>query len=187
MAARSLLSVVLLLTSLSALPPIVPVLGNPVRFPVDTSTNARAAPVIISGKVVVDDGAVPTQPVAVQRMCNGQVRTVAYTDASGSFQVDLNRDEQSSSVSLPLASEGTGAGQKLGIDCELRFELDGFAPHAVPLTGITSGPSVTNVGTVIIHHIARSSESTVSATAIGAPHRAIKEMAKGEQEEWTAS
>src|SRR5438034_7806962 len=105
MAARSLFSVVLLLTSLSAFTQIVPDLANPVRFPVDTSTNARTAPVIISGKVVADDGAVPTQPVAVQRMCNGQVRTVAYTDASGSFQVDLNRvdlnrDEQSSSVSL---------------------------------------------------------------------------------------
>src|SRR6266571_5245739 len=144
MAARSLFSVVLLLTSLSAFTQIVPDLANPVRFPVDTSTNARTAPVIISGKVVADDGAAPAQPVAVQRMCNGQVRTVAYTDASGSFQVDLNRDEQSSSVSLPLASEGTGAGQKLGIDCELRFELDGFAPHAIPLTGITSGPSVMN-------------------------------------------
>ena len=191
MAARSLFSVVLLLTSLSAFTQIVPDLANPVRFPVDTSTNARAAPVIISGKVVVDDGAVPTQPVAVQRMCNGQVRTVAYTDASGSFQVDLNRDEQSSSVSLPLASEGTGAGQKLGVDCELRFELDGFAPHAIPLTGITSGPSVTNVGTVIVHRIARSSEATVSATAMAVPDKAKKEFEKGKQAEskgrWAAA
>src|SRR6266566_4665701 len=178
MAARSLFSVVLLLTSLSAFTQIVPDLANPVRFPVDTSTNARTAPVIISGKVVADDGAAPAQPVAVQRMCNGQVRTVAYTDASGSFQVDLNRDEQSSSVSLPLASEGTGAGQKLGVDCELRFELDGFAPHAIPLTGITSGPSVTNVGTVIVHRIARSSEATVSATAMAVPDKAKKEFEK---------
>src|SRR5437667_8778294 len=91
MAARSLFSVVLLLTSLSAFTQIVPDLANPVRFPVDTSTNARTAPVIISGKVVTDDGAVPTQLIAVQRMCNGQVRNVAYTDASGAFQVDLAR------------------------------------------------------------------------------------------------
>src|SRR5438094_8110772 len=76
MAARSLFSVVLLLTSLSAFTQIVPDLANPVRFPVDTSTNARTAPAIISGKVVADDGAGPTTPVAVQRMCNGQVRTL---------------------------------------------------------------------------------------------------------------
>src|SRR5213595_1036703 len=191
MAVRRVSCVTLLLTSLSVFAQIMPDFANSVRFPVDTSTNARAAPVIISGKVVVDDGAVPTQPVAVQRMCNGQVRTVAYTDASGSFQVDLNRDEQSSSVSLPLASEGTGAGQKLGVDCELRFELDGFAPHAIPLTGITSGPSVTNVGTVIVHRIARSSEATVSATAMAVPDKAKKEFEKGKQAEskgkWAAA
>src|SRR3989442_2553854 len=191
MAVRRVSCVTLLLTSLSVFAQIMPDFANSVRFPVDTSTNARTAPVIISGKVVADDGAVPTQPVAVQRMCNGQVRTVAYTDASGSFQVDLNRDEQSSSVSLPLASEGTGAGQKLGIDCELRFELDGFAPHAIPLTGITSGPSVTNVGTVIIHRIARSSEATVSATAMAVPDKAKKKFEKGEQAEskgrWAAA
>src|SRR5256712_11914910 len=132
MAARSLFSVVLLLISLSAFTQIVPDLANPVRFPVDTSTNARTAPVIISGKVVVDDGAVPTQPVAVQRMCNGQVRNVAYPDASGSVQVDLNRDEQASFASLPLASEGTGAGQKPSIHRELICELDDVAPQAVP-------------------------------------------------------
>src|SRR5436853_7719943 len=98
MAARSLFSVVLLLTSLSAFTQIVPDLANPVRFPVDTSTNARTAPAIISGKVVADDGAVPTQPVAVQRMCNAQVRTVAYTAARGMLQVDPSKDEQSSTV-----------------------------------------------------------------------------------------
>src|SRR5207247_5859536 len=48
MAARSLFSVVLLLTSLRAFTQIVPDLANPVRFPVDTSTNASTAPVILS-------------------------------------------------------------------------------------------------------------------------------------------
>src|SRR5437879_7009920 len=105
MAVRRVSWFTLLLTSLCLFAQIVPDLANPVRFPVDTSTNARTAPVIISGKVVADDGAVPTQPVAVQRMCNGQVRTVAYTDASGSFHVDLNRDEQPSHVSQQLAPE----------------------------------------------------------------------------------
>src|SRR5207244_11401720 len=132
MAARSLFSVVLLLTSLSAFTQIVPDLANPVRFPVDTSTNARTAPVIISGKVVADDGAVPTQPVAVQRMCNGHVRTVAYTDASGSFEGDLNRDEQSRAVSLPLASEGRGTGQKRGCDSKLTVEDAGDEPYWSP-------------------------------------------------------
>src|SRR2546427_11504101 len=125
MAARSLFSVALLLTSLSAFTQIVPDLANPVRFPVDTSTNARTAPVIISGKVVADDGAVPTHPLAVPRMCNGQVRTVAYTDASGSIQGDLNRDRHASSLPLPLASAGTGEGQKLGGHSCRGLELEG--------------------------------------------------------------
>jgi len=191
MAVRRVSCVTLLLTSLSAFAQIMPDLANPVRFPVDTSTHARTAPVIVSGKVVADDGAVPTQPVAVQRMCNGQVRTMAETDASGSFQVDLNREEQPSSAPLPLASEGTGAGQKLGTDCELKFELDGFASRAIALAGITSGPSVTNIGTVIIHRIARSSESIVSATAMAVPDRAKQEFEKGKQAEsrgrWAAA
>jgi tetratricopeptide (TPR) repeat protein len=195
MAVRPLFCIPLLLSSLSAFAQIMPDLANPVRSPVDMSTNARTAPVtapvIVSGKVVVDDGAVPTQPVAVQRMCNGQARTMAETDASGSFQVDLNRDEQPSSAPLPLPSEGTGPGQKLGTDCELKFELDGFASRSVPLTGITSGPSITNIGTVIIHRIARSSESIVSATAMAVPDKAKKEFEKGKQAEskgrWAAA
>jgi tetratricopeptide (TPR) repeat protein len=191
MAARPLLCIALLLTSLSACAQIVSDRANPTRFPADTSANARAAHVIISGKVVADDGAAPPQPVAIQRMCNGQTSTMAYTDASGSFQFDLNRDEQPSSLALPLASEGVGAGQKLGPDCELRFELDGFASRAMPLAGITTGSSVTNVGAVIVHRLVQPSESTVSAAAMAVPEKAKKEFEKGKQAEskgrWAAA
>src|SRR5207302_1141949 len=62
---------------------------------------------------------------------------------------------------------------------------------AIPLTGITSGPSVTNVGTVIVHRIARSSEATVSATAMAVPDKAKREFEKGKQAEskgrWAAA
>src|SRR5437763_4408931 len=191
MAARSLLCIALLLTSLSAFAQIVSDLANPTRFPADTSANARGAHVIISGKVVADDGAAPPQPVAIQRVCNGQTSTIAYTDASGSFQFDLNRDEQPSSLALPLASEGASASQKLGPDCELRFELDGFASRAMPLAGITTGSSVTNVGAVIVHRLAQPSESTVSASAMAVPEKAKKEFEKGKQAEskgkWAAA
>src|SRR5438034_6100558 len=48
MAARSLFSLLLLLTSLSAFTQLLPVLTNPVLFQVDTATNSSTAPAIIS-------------------------------------------------------------------------------------------------------------------------------------------
>src|SRR5256885_268949 len=51
---------------------------------------------MLSGKVVVDDGTPPPGQVAVQTVCKGQKRTVTYTDSSGEFSFPLAEQKASS-------------------------------------------------------------------------------------------
>src|SRR5882724_11349171 len=57
--------------------------------------------IILSGKIVLDDGTALPGVVAVQTLCKGRRRTVTHTDASGGF-------------SFTLIEQGSGA-QSLGV------------------------------------------------------------------------
>src|SRR2546423_15116806 len=46
----------------------------------------------ISGKVVMEDGAPPPAPVAIERICNGSGHREAYSDGPGAFQFEFGRD-----------------------------------------------------------------------------------------------
>ena len=47
---------------------------------------------LLSGKVVLDDGTPPPERVAIQRVCNGSSRREGYTDSRGNFQIAFGRD-----------------------------------------------------------------------------------------------
>lgn len=48
-------------------------------------------PIFLSGKVMLEDGMPPPEPVTIERMCNGQVRPEAYTDSKGHFSFQLGQ------------------------------------------------------------------------------------------------
>src|SRR5262249_48218253 len=46
-------------------------------------------PLFISGNVVFQGGASPSEPVAIERICNGLSRREGYTDSKGQFQIEM--------------------------------------------------------------------------------------------------
>ena len=46
-------------------------------------------PMMLSGKVVLDDGAPPPEPVAIYMSCSGRKVPKGYTSLKGTFSIDL--------------------------------------------------------------------------------------------------
>ena len=46
-------------------------------------------PIFISGRVLLDGGMAPPEPVLIERVCNGMSRREGYTDGKGHFEFQL--------------------------------------------------------------------------------------------------
>ncbi|MDP8979674.1 MAG: tetratricopeptide repeat protein [Acidobacteriota bacterium] len=55
-----------------------------------TTPDYNQRPMYLSGKVMMDDGTPPADSVTIQITCGSTPRSVAHTDSSGNFSVDLN-------------------------------------------------------------------------------------------------
>ena len=191
MAVRFLLYVALLLASLSALSQLISSSGPIDRVSANTSPMAGRQHLIVSGKIVTEGGGVPDQQVTIQRECDGHVHTMAYSDTSGAFQFDANSDEQPAAAGiLPAGHPGTSDSFSWA-NCDLRFELAGFASQSVSLAGIEAAVGTTSLGTIVIHRVEQSSAAAVSAQSLAVPEKAKKEFEKGRRAEskgmWAAA
>jgi tetratricopeptide (TPR) repeat protein len=156
-------------------------------------------PIFLSGKVVVDDGQPPPEPVTIERVCNGQPRPEGYTDSKGRFSFQLGQNTHmmaDASVGSPMdnfpgsssrmggMSGGGGFGGNRGISerdligCELRAVLPGYRSEVVQLTGrrVLDNP---DVGTIILRRLSNVEGLTYSATSYMAPKDAKKAFEKG--------
>ena len=152
-------------------------------------------PVFLTGKVVLEDGTVPPDPIAVQIVCRANPRTLAFTDHKGNFSIDLT--DRNSQV-LGDASEST---QELGttnrngtaprslcpgdpnlMGASVQADLAGFRSDVVNL-GVRHGLDNPDVGTIILHRLANVEGLTISATSALAPKAAQKELEKGRADE----
>jgi tetratricopeptide (TPR) repeat protein len=152
-------------------------------------------PIFISGKVALSDGTVPTDPVKIERVCNGTARVEARTDRKGrfSFQLGQNLEFQDASAN---GQDGFGGGGFGGVSrgpafgsnsslrdinlfgCELRATLPGYRSESVSLANIHYMDNP-DLGTIILHPIAKVDGLTVSATTALAPKDARKAYEKG--------
>lgn len=150
-------------------------------------------PIFISGKVALSDGTVPSEPVKIERVCNGSPRLEARTDRKGrfSFQLGQNLEFQDASATGQDgfgggfgAPRGPGFGSNSSLrdnnlfGCELRATLPGYRSDPVSLANIhyLDNP---DLGTIILHPIAHVEGLTVSATTALAPKDARKAYEKG--------
>lgn len=151
-------------------------------------------PVFLSGKVVLEDGTPPPEPVIIERVCNGQPRPEAYTDSKGRFSFQLGQNsaliadasttsaadwpgEPGSSGSGPFARNRTFSERDL-VGCELRASLPGYRSDVVPLAGrrLLDNP---DVGTIVLRRLGSVEGVTISATTLSAPKDARKAFEKG--------
>ena len=157
-------------------------------------------PIYISGKVVMQDGSLVLQNIAIQRVCGGISKTVAYTDSNGRFSFqwsDRNRivtdaADAGSGSSRNGDSGGFGNAQSAGganglatdpfgsrmLNCELRASLAGFTSDTVKLfnRGIADNP---DIGILVLNRIAGVEGSSISVTSMMAPKDARKAYEQG--------
>lgn len=149
-----------------------------------------------SGKVVMDDGTPPPDSVVVERVCNGIARPEGYTDSKGRFQFQLGQNTAmmaDASVGADtgfggdIGRQNTGMGGPMGgrgiserdlIGCELRAALAGFRSDVVSLAGRRALDNP-DVGTIVLHRLAKVDGFTFSATTAFAPKDAKKAFDKG--------
>lgn len=155
-------------------------------------------PVFLSGKVVMDDGSAPPDPVTIERVCNGVPKPEGYTDSKGRFSFELGRNSamfMDASVSGP-GDFGSGAGlgssrqtmanptggirERDLMGCELRAMLPGFRSEIVNLSGrrFMDNP---DVGTIVLRRLGNVEGLTISATSMAAPKEAKKLLDKGRE------
>jgi tetratricopeptide (TPR) repeat protein len=157
-------------------------------------------PIFLSGKVMLDDGTPPPDPVVIERVCNGVPRPEAYTDFKGHFSFQLG---QNMNV-MPDASVGSGSDPAFGggnstfssipgmsnssqgiserdlMGCELRANVPGFRSDVITLAGrrFMDNP---DVGIIILHRLGNVEGLTISATSLLAPKDARKAFEKGRE------
>ena len=154
--------------------------------------------IMLSGKVVIDDGTVPQESVVIERVCGATRRTEGQTDSNGRFSFQPGRRgsmlldageglfdvDPLSSGSSPAGNSAVvpmGANSRLDpklIGCELRAVLPGFRSDAVSLTNrrVMDNP---DVGTIVLHRLANVDGTMISTTSLAAPKDARKAYAKG--------
>jgi tetratricopeptide (TPR) repeat protein len=156
-------------------------------------------PVFLSGKVIMDDGTPPPEPVVIERVCGAVVRPEGYSDTKGRFNFQLGQNQgmmpdasmSSMGDTVPGMAPRSGGGSMTGTGrggfnerdltgCELRANLPGFRSEVVNLSGRRALDNP-DVGTIILHRLAKVEGFTFSATTAYAPKDAKKAYEKGTQ------
>jgi len=152
-------------------------------------------PLSLSGRVLMDDGTAPPEPVVMMLVCNGQPRPQGYSDAKGRFHVTLGQNQSmfadasignindAPGVTMP-GSNRSGGGGRGGVSerelmgCEFKADLPGFRSDIVQLAGrrLMDNPEI---GTIILHRMANVQGFTYSLTSANAPKDARKAYEKG--------
>jgi len=151
--------------------------------------------IMLSGNIVTQDGSPPSEPVAIERVCNGRVVREGRSDFKGYFTVSIGPGSprvsdsdtaETSGGSLRLSAPGSPMSQNqsslqtLLMGCELRGSLAGFRSSSVriPLSE-TGGAEIVSVGTIVLERMGEAPGATVSATSLNAPKDAKKAYDKG--------
>jgi tetratricopeptide (TPR) repeat protein len=140
----------------------------------------------LSGKVVVDDGTVLTEPASIQTICKGQRHTETHTDSHGNFSFQFATRLSSSNTGM-IDSEASddmiNRGRRDFRECELQASLSGFTSEVVQLSSRLNTFESTDVGRVVLHRMNPAEGATISATSALAPAGAQKAFEKGRERE----
>ena len=152
-------------------------------------TGFQPTPQFINGKVLLDDGTPPPDPVVIERICRGTLHTEGHTDRKGAFGFEIGHDDLvqdagdfSNATVNPNAvhiSSDPGADPKRPYrECELRANLPGYRSDVVSLSNYRPDGDP-NIGTIILHKMGDVEGRVISANTASAPKNAGREYEKG--------
>lgn len=152
-----------------SLPPLFALPGSQV-------TGKLEIPTQMSGKVVMEDGTPPPEPVIVEKLCGGAPETVARTDPKGGFVVrssaeinPVDAKERGGGIGARGTSR-SGAPAVIAAGCTVRARLAGYQSSFVTVVN----PKAVDLGTIILRKTTGAEGTTVSATSANAPKNARK-------------
>jgi tetratricopeptide (TPR) repeat protein len=146
-----------------------------------------------SGEVRLDDASAPPEPVAINRVCNGQSRFETSTDSRGrfSFRVDAGKNDAAQSDASENSAPPAGLMKPISAgsqdlmpviaklrDCEVQAVLAGYRSELVSIA-VKSRSDDGRLGIITLHPLSRASVLTVSATTLEAPANARKAYDRG--------
>ena len=151
------------------------------------------SPTFLSGKVVTDDGTPLTDSPVIQTLCLGNLRNEGYADSKGSFSFDLQNNNSSAVVQdveatsqsmggFGSSSRNSGARRDLR-QCSLQASLPGFRSDMIELASKANETGSADVGTIVLHRLAKVDGLTISVTSAAAPPKAKREYEKGREAE----
>lgn len=158
-------------------------------------------PIFISGTVMLSDGTLLTDRAKIERVCNARVIVESETDKKGNFNFELGhslelpdssagfdptiRGNNPMSSSRNIASRMSTADGRLW-GCELRASLAGFRSDVIQLGDIQYMDNP-NVGTIVLHRLAKVDGLTISVVSALAPKEARKAYEKGREAEFKSN
>jgi tetratricopeptide (TPR) repeat protein len=161
--------------------------------PATASTQVRDASWFLNGKVLLEDGSVPTERVDIESICNGKHHTEAHLDKKGEFSfrlgatnnsVSMDAEDRSTRSAAPAGTFNVDPSVSMSMsanplgDCVVRAILVGYRSDVILLASRTQADSP-NIGTIILHRAGDSPGGTVSAASLAAPKNAQKAFSKG--------
>jgi Tfp pilus assembly protein PilF len=152
----------------------------------------------ISGSVVLSQGGVPPEPVAIERVCGGSAHKEGYTDSKGRYQIQLGQNYELQDVSESGGTGGQfGMGSRSGMagnssstgginprslmGCEVRAVLAGFQSSSVMIRVDGSFGEI-RMDTIVLQQLGGGSGSTISLTTMQAPNGARHAFEKAQKE-----
>jgi tetratricopeptide (TPR) repeat protein len=128
--------------------------------------------IAFQGKVVVEGGAAPWDPIAVVVTCDGKVRYNTQADTRGMFAIRGAVTNSEVAAQKPDPDKPS-ASQLVG--CQVKAALAGY--QSTMLT-IMNGNIMDNpdIGTITLHADERATGTAVSATTLAAPKDAMKKF-----------
>jgi tetratricopeptide (TPR) repeat protein len=167
------------------------------RDPGTPDPEMTRARVLLSGKVVLEDGAPLPKSVVVQTMCKGQKRIAAHTDPQGRFSFaigELHSVTEAMGGGYEDASVSAKGGMSVGDGpnvahnlrewraCGVTAELPGFTSEVVELMART-GEEGGDIGSIVLRRTSRVDGLVVSVTSAAVPPAAREALEKGYDQE----
>ncbi|PYV99712.1 MAG: hypothetical protein DMG89_06860 [Acidobacteria bacterium] len=158
----------------------------PSRRPMDSpNTFPSRGTIFLSGKVVLSDGTAPSEPAAIQTVCNGRKRTETYTDSRGYFSFQFGTQNPNTTaagiddVDSSFGDNMSRANQRDWRNCELQASLAGYSSDTIQLSTKISALENSDVGRITLRRMGQVEGLAISATSAMAPGNAKKAFEKG--------
>jgi TolA-binding protein len=162
--------------------------GSAPSAPVPGADLTTRRPIYVTGRVLIQGGLVPTEPIAIERVCNGGLRREGYTDSKGQFQFQIGEEteqdvsENDSASGNQQVMKSSGASHVTRFEgCELRALLAGFRSSSVALHILQDDFGEVKVGAIVLSRLDNAAGSSISVTSLAAPKEARQAFEKGKK------